>query len=169
MKPKNSKERRNSILKFALLFVITTAIIVTTFFFDFNLIPIQENKVLRKRSTLIEKEMEFQEGFSEGMKEVISLIDSLDTPGQNTSYIDQLINSKIVDLQKTIPVNDSTYRYDMYTNIVKSYLDIKEMKAKLKNYDKIDETLLQYKEELDRVREELNTANRNLDAYRLSN
>ncbi|KAA1245332.1 type VI secretion system TssO [Aquimarina sp. RZ0] len=166
MKPKNSKERRNSILKFSLLFLFTAALIVTAFFFDFNRVPFKENSVLRERSASVEKEMQFQEGFSKGMKEVESLVDSLDIPGQNLSYINQLINSKIIDLKKTIPVEDSTYRYDMYTSIVNSYLDIKEMKGNLKEYGKLKSDLAEYKEELDRVTQELKEANRSLDIYR---
>ncbi|MDY8138347.1 type VI secretion system TssO [Aquimarina sp. 2201CG5-10] len=166
MKPKNSKERRNSILKFFLLFLFTTALIVTAFYFDFDRIPFKENAVWRERSALIEKEMQFQEKFSEGMIEVKSLIDSLDTPGQNLQYINALINSKIVDLQKSIPKEDSTYRYDMYTNIVNSYVDIQALKTKLKEFDDVDERIEEYQEELDKVRQELNEANRYLDALR---
>ncbi|OED39487.1 hypothetical protein AB834_00225 [PVC group bacterium (ex Bugula neritina AB1)] len=169
MKPKNSKERRDSILKFALLFLFTVALIVTAFFFDFDRVPFKENSVLRERTASIEKEMYFQEEFSGRMLEIKSLIDSLDIPGQNLSYINSMINSKIVDLQKSIPTEDSTYRYDMYSNIVNSYVDIQAMKSKLKEYDEIDKRMAEYKEELTRVREELNLANRNLDAYRLSN
>ncbi len=166
MKPKNSKERRNSILKFALLFLFTVALIVTAFFFDFNRVPFKENSVLRERSESVEKEMLFQKGFSDGMKNVEALIDSLDVPGQNLQYINARISSTIVDLQKSIPKEDSTYRYDMYTNIVNSYVDIQEFKAKLNEYDGVDQRIEEYKEELDRVRKELTEANRYLDALR---
>ena len=103
MKSKNSKERRNSILKFALLFVITTTLIVLAFFFDFSRVPLKENAVLRERSVSIEREVKFQEKFSSEMINIRSLLDSLDTPGQNTQYINALINSNIVDLEKSIP------------------------------------------------------------------
>lgn len=169
MKPKNNKERRNSILKFALLFLITVSIIVVALFFDFDRLPLKENELLRERKAMAEKEMEYQEEFSGSMEEIKALIDSLDVPGQNILYISQLVNSKIVDLQRTIPVEDSTYRYDMYNNIINSYLELKEMKTKLTEYGEVDKRLKEYEEELDRVREELNIANRNLDAYRLSN
>ena len=166
MKPKNSKERRNSIFKFSLLFLFTIALIVTAFFFDFNRIPLKENSVLRELSASVEKEMEFQEKFSNDMKDIQSLIDSLDIPGQNRQYINALINSRIVELQKSIPKEDSTYRYDMYTNIVNTYVNIQSLKSKLNEYEGVDDRLEEYKEELDKVRQELNEANRYLDALR---
>ncbi|MDH7446795.1 type VI secretion system TssO [Aquimarina sp. 2201CG14-23] len=166
MKPKNSKERRNSVLKFGLLFLFTVALIVTAFFFDFDRVPFKENSVLRERSASVEKEIQFQKEFSDGMENVKSLIDSLDTPGQNLQYINAKISSTIVDLQKSIPKEDSTYRYDMYTNIVNSYVDIQAFKSKLKEYDGVDQRIEEYKEELDRLRQELNEANRYLDALR---
>ncbi len=166
MKPKNSKERRNSILKFALLFAFTVALIVTTFFFDFNRVPLKENAVLRAKSEMIDKENEFQEKFSEEMVSIRSLLDSLDTPGQNVQYINALINSKIVDLQKSIPKEDSTHRYDMYNNIVKSFVDLQAFKTKLKELENVDAQLTEYEEELERVNLELEKANRYLDALR---
>ena len=114
----------------------------------------------------IEREVKFQEKFSSEMINIRSLLDSLDTPGQNTQYINALINSKIVDLQKSIPKEDSTYRYDMYNSIVKSFVDLQGYKTKLKEYDDVEEQLMQYEEELDRVNKELEKANRYLDAIR---
>ena len=100
------------------------------------------------------------------MKDIQSLIDSLDIPGQNRQYMNALINSRIVELQKSIPKEDSTYRYDMYTNIVNTYVNIQSLKSKLNEYEGVDDRLEEYKEELDKVRQELNEANRYLDALR---
>ncbi|WP_103070937.1 type VI secretion system TssO [Aquimarina sediminis] len=166
MKPKNSKERRNSILKFSLLFIFTVTLIVVTFFFDFDRVPLKENSVLRERSKAIETEMQFQEKFSTEMTAIRSLLDSLDTPGQNIQYINALINSKIVDLQKSIPEEDSTYRYNMYNSIVKSFVDLQGLKTKLKDFEDVDAQLDEYEQELDRVNLELEKANRYLDALR---
>ncbi|WP_103865882.1 type VI secretion system TssO [Aquimarina sp. I32.4] len=166
MKPKNSKERRNSILKFALLFLFTATLIVITFFFDFDRVPLKENSVLRERSKAIETEVQFQEKFSGEMVKIRSLLDSLDTPGQNTQYINALLNSKIVDLQKSIPEEDSTYRYDMYNSIVKSFVDLQGFKNKLKDFEDVDTKLEEYEIELERVNLELEKAKRYVDALR---
>ena len=164
MKPKNSKERKMSILKFALLFFVTVTFIVITFFFDFDRIPLKENAVLRDKSKSINKEMKFQEKFSDQMKNIRSLLDSLDTPGQNVQYVNALINSKIVDLQKSIPKEDSTYRYDMYNTIVKSFVDLQAFKTKLKELENVDKQLIEYEDEIEKLNEELDKANRYLNA-----
>ncbi len=166
MKPKNSKERRNSILKFSLLFIFTITLIVATLFFDFDRVPIKENSVLRERSKAIEMEVQFQQKFSDKMITIRSLLDSLDTPGQHVQYINTLINSKIVELQNSIPGEDSTYRYDMYNNIVKSFVDLQGLKIKLKEFENVDTQLEEYEQELDRVNLELEKANRYIDALR---
>jgi hypothetical protein len=166
MKPKNSKERRNSIFKFSLLFIFTVALIIITFFFDFDKVPLKENSVLREQSKAIKTELLFQEKFSSEMMVIRSLLDSLDTPGQNIQYINALINSKIVDLQKSIPEKDSTYRYNMYNSIVKSFVDLQGLKTKLKEFEDVDIKLGEYEEELERVNQELDKANQYLDAMR---
>ncbi|MBL3656751.1 type VI secretion system TssO [Fulvivirga sediminis] len=166
MKPENSKDRRNSVIKFAVLFVFTVCVIVVTIFFDFDTLPAKENEVLRVQAKVIESEMEYQKEFSSQLIEIRGLIDSLDAPGQNIQYVNALLNAKIVDLQKSIPKEDSTFRYDMYSNIVKSYVDLQAAKNKLKEYEEVDAQLEEYEEELERVNQELEQANRYLDAMR---
>lgn len=169
MKSKNSKERRNSILKFMLLFIVTAALIVVAFFFDFDRIPFKENKVLRERSIAVEKDITFQKEFSENMERIKGLIDSLDTEGQDVSYLAQIINKDIADLQRSIPQEDETYRYGMYTNIINSYLELKDTKIKMTKYRGVDETIKQYKSTVLQLRSDLNVCERRLDSYQLSN
>ncbi|GAA3515725.1 hypothetical protein GCM10022393_32110 [Aquimarina addita] len=168
MKSKNSVERRNSILKFALLFIVTTALIVVTFFFDFDRILFKENEVLRERAIAVNKDIAFQKEFSEGMKKIKGLIDSLDTQGQDVSFLAQIINKDIADLQRSIPTEDDTYRYDMYTNIINSYLELKDTKIKMTKFKGVDETILQYKTNVLQLKNELNACERRLDSYQLS-
>ena len=151
MEPKNKKERTTSILKFAALFAVTVILILVAAFFDFNTLPFRENNVLREKVSQVEKERIYQESFSSKSEEIKSLIDSLDTPGQNIQYFNALINSKIVELQESIPEKDSTSNYNMYINSIQSYVDIQELKTKLKSYDGVDVKLEEYKQELDRI------------------
>jgi len=166
MKPKNKKERTNSILKFAILFLISTALIVLTFFFDFNRIPLKENKVLREKSNYIERELVHQKKFSKNVEEVISLMDSLKVEGINLEYTDALINNKIVDLEKLIPAEDSTYRYKMYKNIVKSYVDLQALNVKIRSFKDVDTKLVKYETEIERLSSKLEKCQRNLSALR---
>ena len=62
MKPKNSKERRNSFLKFLALFLVTVGMIMAAVFFTYR-VPTKENALLREQSKVIDTAMEFQSGF----------------------------------------------------------------------------------------------------------
>lgn len=161
MKPKNVKERRNSFLKFLLLFLITTATVVTAVFFTFK-IPVKENTMLKERAKVFSKEMKFQNSFFNSMKKVKGLIDSLDVPGQNVSYLNSLISKDLVELQKSIPRKDSTFKYDMYSNVVKLYVDIQDMKGKLRDLKDAESTIEQYKEELEKTQQDFKQLERDL-------
>lgn len=166
MKPKNNKERQRSILKFALLFLVSTALIVVTFFFDFDRMPLRENKILREKVTNIESEIEFQKKFSSEIEEVISLMDSLKVDGANLEYTDALINNKMVEIENSIPSKDSTYRYKMYKNMIKSYINMHALDIKLRSFKNVDEKLTQYQAELQRLNNDLDVKNRTIDALR---
>lgn len=87
-------------------------------------------------------------------------------PRQNIQYFNALINSKIVELQKSIPEKDSTNNYEMYVNSVQSHVDIQELKTKLKSYDGVGAKLEEYRQELDRVTTKYNEAQRYLSSMR---
>lgn len=161
MKPKNIKERRNSFLKFLLLFLVTTATVVTAVFFTFK-IPVKENSMLKGQAKVFSKEMKFQDSFFDRMKKVKGLIDSLDVPGQNVSYLNSLISKDLVELQKSIPRKDSTFKYDMYTDVVKLYVDVQEMKDKLRDLKDAENTIEQYKAELEKTQQDFKQLERDL-------
>jgi len=151
MKPQNSKERRSSIWKFILLF---------------NQIPLHENQVWRERSEKIEKDIEFQETFYKEMKDIRAHVDSLDIKGQNLQLINGLLTQKLVKLQTSIPKEDETFRYDMYKEIIDAFVDIQELKGALNKLDDVGSKLKQYEEQNRELTNELERANRYLDAYR---
>ena len=161
MKPKNIKERRNSFLKFLLLFLITSATIVTSVFFTFK-VPLKENNILKAQAKKIDKEIRFQNSFSNGMNNVKKMLDSLDVPGQNTEYLNQLIGKDLAEMQKSIPRKDSTYKYDMYSNVVNLFLDIQDMKADLRELKDAENTIEEYKEALEKTKQELKESERDL-------
>lgn len=168
MKPKNSKERRNSVLKFALLFLFTVALIVTAFFFDFDRVPLRENEVLRARTAIVEKDAKFQKDFSKGMSRIEKLIDSLDkTDKEDDLYlIDRKLKSEIGDLTEAIDKKDTTYRYKMYVNIVTSYRQIKDLKAQLAKQKKEFSEFEEYKTALTKKSEQLERTMTSLELCR---
>lgn len=161
MKPKNTKERRKSFLRFLLLFIVTTGSILGATYFNFR-IPKEENTILKSKVKRVDQEMKFQETFFKEMRKVKNMIDSLSIPGQNFSYQKELISKKLVDLQKAIPIKDSTYRYDMYSDIVKLYVELQNSKTELHGLIDVKSTIAEYKDALDKCREDLKQTERDL-------
>ena len=165
MKPKNVKERRNSFLKFLLLFIVTVGTIVTAVYFNFK-VPTKENDLLKQEAVSIKKEREFQNDFSNEMLGVKKLFDSLNVPSTNKNYVNTLISSKLADLQKKIPIKDSTYRYDMYVNIVKLNLDLLNAKERLYELRDAESTIKEYKETLESCKDDYKQIQREIDVFR---
>ena len=163
MKPKNSKERRISFLKFLVLFVVTVATILAAFYFDFK-VPAKENETLRKEYASHITEKTFQNGFYDEMKGLKQMIDSLDIPGQNVSYQNQLISAEIVDIQNKIPVTNA--HYDMNMSIIQLYVELQTAKEKLNELRDAEGIIQEYKAELDKCREELKHLERELSIER---
>ncbi len=161
MKPKNTKERRKAFFKFLLLFLVTIASILTATYFDFR-VPKEENAILKSKVNRVEQEMKFQETFFKEMRKVKNMIDSLSVPGSNFSYQKMQISEKLVDLQKAIPTKDSTYRYDMYSDIIKLFIELQSSKTELHNLIDVKSTIAEYKDALDKCREDLKQSERDL-------
>jgi len=161
MKPKNTKERRKAFFKFLLLFLVTIASILTATYFDFR-VPKEENAILKSKVNRVEQEMKFQEIFFKEMRKVKNMIDSLSVPGSNFSYQKMQISEKLVDLQKAIPTKDSTYRYDMYSDIIKLFIELQSSKTELHNLIDVKSTIAEYKDALDKCREDLKQSERDL-------
>ncbi len=161
MKPKNSKERRTSFLKFLALFAVTVGMIVTAVFFTYS-VPRKENAQLREVTKVREAGMVFQKDFYDEMQIVKSMIDSLDVPGQDTNYQNSLIGDKLVDLRKTIPTKDNTHLYDMHISIIRLYSELKISKNKLNELRDAEELIEEYAKALDECKEELKEAQREL-------
>lgn len=146
MKPKNSKERRNSFLKFLLLFVVTVVTIVSAVFFNFQIAD-RENEALKKQAIRVEDEIKFQGKFSNEMNQISIMIDSLTQPGASIAFENTEIGRKLSELQNLIPIKDSTYNYEFYFNVIKvlstqqksqnRLLDLKETEEKINKLETI--------------------------------
>lgn len=168
MKPKNSTERRNAFLKFLALFLVTLLTVVYAVYFNYK-IPVKENALLKEKVKQVETEMAFQNKFTKEMKAIKAMIDSLDVKGQNIPYQKNLISARLVDLQKTIPANDSTINYDMYDNIIKLYVEMQETKGEILSLNDAKNTISEYKLALDRCQNNLKQTERNLLIARSGN
>ncbi len=167
MKPKNSKKRRNSFLKFLALFIVTVCSVQAAVFFNYK-VPKKENELLRQKAKRSETESKFQAEFFSEMKGLKGLIDSMDIEGQNISYQSSLINDKIVDLQKKIPAKDSTYLYDMHMDIIQLYVELQATKENLLELKDAETTIAEYKTALDECQDDLKQLERELYIERRS-
>ena len=159
MKPKNSKERRTSFLKFLGLFLLTVSMILLVVYFNFN-VPKKENDLLRQQATVIENDREFQGDFFSEMEAVKKMMDSLDRPGAQVLHESSLISAKLAEMENTIPTKDSTYLYDMHMSIVDTYADMLENKGKLKELSESEKLIDDYAVELEKCEQLLRDTER---------
>lgn len=144
MKPKNSKDRQSSFLKFLGLFILTAGMIVAAVYFNFK-VPAKENDLLREQTKVVKEEMAFQSNFFSEMQEVKAMIDSLDVPGANVVFGSSQISDKLVEMQKSLPTKDSTYLYDMHMSIVDTYVELMDNKQRLRSLRDAEGEIEQYK------------------------
>lgn len=168
MKPLNSKQRINTFLIFLLLFLVTTSIIVLAVFFDFK-VPQRENEMFRERNQQILTKENQVRAFAEQMEDVKSLIDSMTMPGINSDYMERLVSSELADMQGLLPPEDSTFRRRMYSNIIQTYLELKNAKSSLIQLSDVKGELDEYDELVSQYKTELDQAKRDLDICRQMN
>lgn len=161
MKPLNTKHRRTAFLKFLLLFLITVSAIVGAVFFTFK-IPTVENDLLKQQAERIKLELEFQDTFTDKMKSTKKMLDSLEVPGVNLQYLNQLIGKDLSEMQKSIPRKDSTYRYDMYSQVVNLYVELQGMQTRLRSLKGSESTIEEYKLALEKSNAEFKQLERDL-------
>lgn len=165
MKPQNTKERNIAFLKFILLFVATSGLIVMAVFFGTQL-PVKENAYLRDKMRKLEAQVQTERQFAQKMEGIKSLLDSMDVPNVNADYMQQLISSELASVQSTIPSSDSSYRHSMYSNIMQTYLELKTAKHSLIRMQDVKLSMEEYSKLVEQYSEELKQTQRDLDICR---
>ena len=161
MKPNNSKERRNSFLKFLILFVVTVGMIVGAVFFSYQ-IPKKENAELRAHTKVLEDGMVFQKNFYNEMRIVKNMLDSLDAPGANVELERSSIGLKLAALEESIPTKDDTHLYDMHQKIITIFADLLKAEGKLYGLKDAEAEIEEYKEALDECRDDRDNLEREI-------
>jgi len=167
MKPKNNKARRNSFIKFLLLFVFTVAVIIGAIFFTFKM-PDVENSILKSQSSMFKEDLKFQNAFSKDIQKTKSLIDSLDVPGVNASFLNSLINDKLAKTQSSVQdqiaetKNKSKYDHEMYFQLINLLAESQKMKSKLIELEDAETTIEEYKEAIDEAKQSVEGLERDL-------
>lgn len=165
MKPQNHKERNIAFLKFILLFTITCSLIVMAVFFGTRL-PTEENAYLREKMQILERNAHAERQFARRMEDVKNLLDSMDLPNVNVDFMQHIISTELADIQSGVPASDSSYRKDMYSNILQTYLELKTAKQSLIKMKDVEMSIDEYSKLVDQYNEELKQAQRDLDICR---
>jgi DNA repair ATPase RecN len=154
MEPLNKKERKKAFWKFLAFFLVTVIFLMGAVLLNVQL-PKEEHEVLGKKYEQLNKELEFQADFSEGIKEVKAKLDSINQEGQNPMFLDEVINSKLAGLNESVTQTDSLQRDELYNYVIQSFLALQESKRKLRDLQDSQKALKDYQENIKTYKEEL--------------
>lgn len=130
MNPQNSPERRKAFSRFLILYIITTAIVVSAVYFGVQ-VPFQQNKKLQEQLANIEKERDFGRAFFTRLSQAKNLLDSVNKPGVQAELIDGQIDSRLQQLTAMVD-KDSVSEKRLYQEIIKTYFEIKDDKKRIR-------------------------------------
>ena len=165
MKQINNKERNLAFFKHLLLFTLTTGLIVLAVFFGYRL-PLKENAYLRDKIKTIESQIDGERSFIKKLDKAKVLIDSMDMPHVNVDYLQQLVSTQLAEIQNSIPQDDSTFRKKMYSNLIQTFLELKNSKNALLKTQDVKVTMDECSKLVEKYQLDLAQAQRDLDICR---
>jgi hypothetical protein len=162
----NAKERNYAFILFLLSFTATVAIIIGAVYFN-TLIPGNENDILRKKIADLENQEIEQKQFIAAMEGIQTLNDSLIKLGVVHPLVERGITEHLSFMNH--PEHKAGNLYGQLNTYIFNFVyEYTEMNKKLLNLNKEREEIETLKNDLSRIRGELEQANRSLDAYRNS-
>lgn len=165
MEPLNKKERNTAFWKFLAFFLVTVILVITAVFINFQ-VPLKENRLLRAEYEKLNQEMEFQSRFANEIHEVEGILDSINREGQNVMYLEQLASTKLAAMKESIPANDSLRQREMYDYVIQALLSLQDNKRNLRSSNESRTLVNEYRENLERYKDALEQARRDLDICR---
>ncbi len=118
MQPTNKQERKKAYINFMLLFLLCTAIIITTVFFSTR-VPLKQNEELVQYKNAVYESNKRKTDFTEKMVVVSLMIDSADQKKSTNIETDVKIKKGIDDLDEMFK-DDNNDENKLYQNIVKN-------------------------------------------------
>ncbi|HVI48595.1 MAG TPA: type VI secretion system TssO [Chitinophaga sp.] len=160
----NRQERNISFMWFLLFFVITVSLFVLAVFFNYQ-VPARENAALRKELSTFRQEQAFQAEFLQKLDKVRHNLDSINTPNQNASYIENVVAAVLLDMRNSIP-KDVTH-YGFYDNVINNCLSLLQSKQQLREAQNSQQTIANLKEQVASLTSKLDITSRELDNYKM--
>ena len=164
MRVLNKQERTSAFLWFLLFFVVSVGLFVLAIFFNYQ-VPAKENDDLRKQLTSFRQEQAFQGDFLQRMEKVKNNLDSVNLPGQNANYMDQVVAQDLVTMRNSIP-KESVTHYGLYNNVIQNLLSIQQGKQQMRGLQNAQQTIAELKEKIADLNRELETTRNELDYNR---
>lgn len=162
----NDAERRTAFWKFLFFFLLSTLFIVSAVYFNVN-ISDKENSLLNKEVAQYKIHEAAQNKFVSTMDETKHLIDSLNTPGANVTYLNEQIAAKIRVLTD-LEYKDSSSFKRLNTNVIDLFLRYQDAATKIVTFGNAPQQLEEYKQKYDQAQRDLDDAHRDLDVLRRS-
>ncbi len=127
----NKKDRVKALLLFIAFFLFTLFIALVAIFFN-AYFPFKENALLKAENQRLTKEFQFFNDFSYKLETVKQTTDSINVVGENDFFNEQLALSKLADMYKDIPKNDTIQNHTLYNNVILGYKEIIDLKKQLR-------------------------------------
>ncbi len=127
----NKKDRSKALILFITFFVFTLFIALTAVFFN-AYFPFKENTLLKEENKKLTREFQFFNDFSFQLESVKQTTDSINMPGTNNFFNEHLALSRLADMYKEIPKNDTIQNHTLYNNIILAYKEIIDLKKQIR-------------------------------------
>lgn len=150
----NAKERTQAFWKFLLFFLIAVSAIILCVFFYYQ-VPKKQNAILKEKTDQYQKHTTSEEKFTAAMLDANVLLDSLDKPGANVVYLNQLIAGKLA-VMTDLHNADASRQSQIFLNIMSKYQEAKTKLIGLKDVST----------QLEKVKNDYNQCNTQLEQAR---
>ncbi len=164
MKPLNNQIRWKGFLLFLLFYLLTTGLLILGVFLYYQ-VPVEENNMLRSELIYHGKRWEQQQQFSEGLGKVKQELATVNDPGQNSSYVDQLIAATLAGMRNHISPQESGFNF--YDDIVQCCLSLQQSKQQLRECRDAQQTIMTLRMEVSQLQQQLDGKSRELENCRL--
>ncbi len=157
----NKKERRNSLLLFILMLILSFGTILTAIFFNTKL-PLKENALLTKENKQIYYELAYQERFINELTLLNKDLDSLDKATDGYFFIEKTISLDLANLSAKIP-KDSLKNHKLYDNMVLTYKKLLDAKSLVKKIENSKNSIVKLNEAIEESEKEIEDLERALE------
>ncbi|RAJ83527.1 hypothetical protein CLV59_103495 [Chitinophaga dinghuensis] len=164
MEPLNSQIRRKGFLLFLLFYLLTTGLLILGVFLYYQ-VPVAENNMLRSELIYHGERWARQQQFSDGLGKVKQELSTVNDPGQNSSYVDQLIATTLAGMRNHISPKESGFNF--YDDILQCCLSLQQSKQQLRECRDAQQTIMALRMEVSQLQQQLDGKSRELENCRL--